>query len=196
MGIRFEEEQLRDQLSALPRPSRIAFAAACAARLENTARNLTIDDRLELPLSRAIGGIVAYLECGSPFDTKSAEKDLLLAIPDEDANPDFPFAVAEDAAAAAVFALRAMRSDDTQDVAWAARRAYDTSDREALGALNVGAVGESGERYVLHHPIVQRELQRQLRDLEAVSGIDSDTPAALTAVVARARSENILGYDL
>ena len=191
----FDEEQLRERLSVLPQLAAVAFAAACAARLENTTRNLNTHEDLKILLSRTMDAIVAYLGRGSPFDALAAEGDLLAAMPDEDANPDLPSAVFEDAAAAAVYMLRAARNGDPQDAAWAARRAYETADREVISTLNVGEVGDSEEAYVLQHPVVQVELQRQARDLDAVSGIDGGQSAELIAVVSRARAENILLPD-
>jgi len=192
----FDEKRLRGRLSVLPQRALVAFAAACAARLENTAGNLSTDEELKLLLSRTMDTVVAYLGNGLPFDTIAPEEDLLAAMPDEDANPELSSAVAEDAAAAAVYTLRAIWDGDPQNAAWAARRAYETADREVLSTLNIGAIGDSEEAYVLQHPIVQTELQRQSRDLDAVSGIDGDAPAELIAVVTSARSENILLYDL
>lgn len=88
VSIRFEEEQLRERLSTLPQLAAVAFAAACAARLENTARGLTTAEDLEILLLRTMDAVIAYLGSGSPFDTLAAERDLLVAMPDEDANPD------------------------------------------------------------------------------------------------------------
>lgn len=92
--------------------------------------------------------------------------------------------------------LRATRDCDPQNAVWAARRSYETADREVLRTLNVGEIGDSEEAYALQHPVVQTELQRQSRDLDAVSGIDANAPAEFVTVVARARSEKILLYDL
>jgi hypothetical protein len=192
MSVRFKEQRLRERLSNLPRLAAVAFAAACAARLENTARNVAIDEALKDLLSRTMDAIGVHLETGLPFDTLAAEEELLTAMPDEDANPDLPSAVAEDAAAAEVYTLRVTRDGEPQNSIWAARRAYETADREVVGTLNVGAVGQSEEKYVLQHPVVQTELQRQLRDLEAVSLAGGEAPAELIAIVSRARSENIL----
>lgn len=188
---RFEEEQLRERLAILPRLTIIAFAAACAARLENTTQGLSTNPGLKVLLSNTVDAVTTFLAIGTPFDISVAEEELLAAMPHEDANPDFPSAVAEDAAAAVVFALRMLRDGDPQNAVWAARRAYDTADRAVLSTLNVGEVGDSEEVYILQHPIVQTELQRQSRDLDAVSGIEGDAPAELVAVIVRARSENI-----
>lgn len=196
MSVGFDEEALRERLSVLPQDAAVAFAAACAARLTNTANGLSINEDLKRLLSHTMDAIIAYLGSGSPFDTLAAEEDLLAAMPDEDENPDLPSAVVEDAAAAAVYTLRATRDSDPQNAAWAARRAYETADREVLGTLNVGEVGDSEEAYILQHPVVQTELQRQSRDLGAISEIDGEAPAELIAVVTRARSENILRYDV
>lgn len=191
----FDEERLRERLSILSRPAVVAFAAACAARLENTAGNLSKEQELKLLLSRTLDTAIAYLDSRLPFDTITPEENLLSAMPDEDADPELSSAVAEDAAAAAVYTLRTIRDGDFQNAAWAARRAYETADREVLSTLNIGAIGDSEEAYVLQHPVVQTELQRQARDLDAISEIEGHAAAELIAVVARARSEDILLRD-
>lgn len=196
MSISFEEEQLHGRLSILPRLAVVGFAAACAARLENTARGLKANEDLVMLLSRTTDAVISYLGSGSAFDIGAAEEELLAAMPDEDANPDLPSAVAEDAAAAVVYTLRATRDGDPQNAVWAARCAYETADREVLRTLNVGEIGDSEEAYILQHPVVMTELQRQSRDLDAVSGIDGNVPAEFIAVVAKSRSENILLHDL
>lgn len=195
VSISFDEEQLHQRLSNLPRLAAVAFATASAARLENTARSLSADEDLKILLSQNLDALLGYLGTGSPFDTLAAEEDLLAAMPDEYTNPDLPSAVAEDAAAAAVYTLRVIREGDPQNAVWAARRAYETADRVVLSTLNVGEVGDSQEAYILQHPLVQTELERQLRDLDLISEVDGDATAELIAVVARARSENILQYD-
>lgn len=192
VSIRFEENQLRERLSVLPQLAAVAFAATCAVRLENTARSLNANERANEPLSRSVEGVVAYLGNGFPFDTLAVEEELAVVMPDEDSSPGLTAAVVEDAAAAMIYTLRAIREDDPQNVVWAARRAYETADREVLSALNVGSVGEFEEEYILQHPVVQTELQRQLRDLNAVFEVAGDVSVKLVAIVARARSENIL----
>ena len=193
VSFRFEENKLREQLSTLPKRDAVAFAVACTARVENTARNLNAILEATLPMSRYLEAVVAYLGNGASLDTLAAEEELLLVMPDEDSNPDLVAAVVEDATAAMIYTLRAIRSGDPQNVVWAARRAYETADREVLSSLNVGVVSGSEEEYALHHPIVQTELQRQSRDLDAVSEVAGSSSAELVAIVSRARTENILG---
>lgn len=192
--IHFDENQLRARISILPRFSAITFAAACAARLENTARHLNVSDGLMVLLSRNIEAVITYLEGGLMFDTLAAQKELLAAMPDEDASPDLLGAIAEDAAAATVYAVRSIQEGDPRNAVWAAQRAYEAADREVLGTLDVGTVGDSEEVYILEHPFIQTELRRQSRDLDAVSEVTDDTLPDLIGIVARARSENIFRH--
>jgi hypothetical protein len=190
--LRFDERELGGRLSRLPKVSTACFAASCAARLENTSRTLSVDRNLQKLLAETLNAIVAYVGSGTPFDMLSAEEDLLASMPDEDTNPDFHSAVAEDAAAATVYTLRVIREGLSQDAVWAAMRAYAAADREVMGTLNTGEVGVSEQAYILQHSIVQTELQRQLRDLNAVLDAGAHDSGALVPVVMRARSETIL----
>ncbi len=194
MSLRYDEQQLGEQLSNLPPIAALTFALACAARLENTARNVGADEGLKRLLSRTLDAAIDCVKSELTFDTLAAEQALLDAMPDEDACGELPAAVAEDAASAAVYALRLIRDGDPQDGIWAARCAYDTADSAVLGTLDVREIGKSEEAYINQHPVVQTELQRQSRDLDSVARIGGEARADLSAVIELARRENILPY--
>lgn len=194
MTLSFDREGLCERLSALPPIAALAFAAACAARLENTARSMSADEGLNRLLAQSLDAAIAFVSRGLPFDTLAAEQALLAAMPDEDACPDLASAVADDAAAAAVYVLRLIRDGDPRDGMWAAERAYDIADEAVLRDMNVAVVDQAVEARLLRHPVVRTELERQSRDLDSVSRIGAG-PAGLTAVIETARRENILLTD-
>lgn len=79
---------------------------------------------------------------------------------------------AENAAAAIAYGLEAIVSANSSDLAFAGQRAYDTVDRFVmLQERDLGA--EWTETQILAHPIIQRELQRQLNDMTTLEGLNS-----------------------
>jgi hypothetical protein len=189
--IAIDEDRLERRLAILSHAQVITFASTCAARLEKTAIELSSADTLA-SVTTVIEAISFYLSARIEFDSNSFEEELLQTMPDEDENPDFVSAVIEDAAAAGVYALRTVRDGSARDAVWAARRAYDTADRRVLQMLNVDEIGVSEEAYILQHPVVQAELQRQERDISALEALESDDRMAMETMIRRARNENIL----
>lgn len=190
----YDEKQLRRRLAAIPHLAAFAFASACAARLENTARSKRPDDSDKALLGRSVDSLLACLDREESCRELVSEDELLSLMPDEDES-DVSFAVSEDAAAAALYSLRFWRDCNIDNAVWAARRAYETADREVLASINTFEVGPNEEEYALNHPIVQTEIRRQLRDLDEVSSLPSNAADEWVGIVRRARSENILLPD-
>ena len=138
-----------------------------------------------------IDNIIDYMSGGPGLDIASFEEKLLSAMPEEDTDPDLSSAVAEDAAAAAVYTLRLLHDGNSQNAIWAAQRAYETADRGALLRIGLRQIHRSNEKSILNHPIVQMELQRQSRDQNSLSDAIEESDKSV-AVVLRSRGENIL----
>jgi len=90
-------------------------------------------------------------------------------IPQED---DAPWlmeqAAAEDAGAAVAYALRCRQSGQAKEATWAARRTYEALDHYVINRENIDTTKPGAEERVLGHPLVQRELARQRRDLDEI----------------------------
>lgn len=190
----FDEKRLLRILEEAPDGVPQAFAAACAGRLERPAAEAW---------SRAadlIGGVLDalhdHLVSGKPLDCEAAEEPLLDSLPGEDEEPGFGAAVGEDALAAAVFALRALREEPVRNAAWAAMRAYDTVDRWVGGLIGGMEYTPAAERFIAGHPLTVQELERQQRDLrELGSALASRDRARLSQILARSRTESCLAIE-
>lgn len=74
---------------------------------------------------------------------------------------------AESAASSIAYGLRAISSDDPREPAWAGQSAYDAVDRFVLmEERNRDKPWTEGQ--IRSHPVIQQELQRQLRDIDGL----------------------------
>jgi hypothetical protein len=106
-------------------------------------------------------------------------------IPGEDEEPSVDEqAYADDAASAIAYALRTLDSGESQEAAWAARRAYEAADHHVMYRL-----GLEGESQVLAHPVVQTELSRQHRDIEELLGAPESSTELFVRLRDRAKAE-------
>jgi hypothetical protein len=106
-------------------------------------------------------------------------------IPSEDEDPWFDEqAYADDAASAIAYTLRALDSGESQEAAWAARRAYEAADHHVMHRLGI-----EGESQALAHPIVQTEFSRQGRDLEELLGDPQGSTVLFARLRERAKAE-------
>jgi len=171
--LNYNEEQLARELARLAAPLRAAFAAACAERLKPAYDEFSKQTARVNPvqLSSILGRLWEDLdgnEMSSPQLQESIESAMEL-IPQGDDGPWVLTQAAEDAAAALAYALRCRQTGEAQEAAWAARRAYEAVDHFVIDREKIDVNEAGSERAVLLHPIVQVELSRQRRDLDAVS---------------------------
>jgi hypothetical protein len=164
----FDEADLKGRLGALPGLARVEFAAACAARMirpwKDALQKLGLADSARLP--EAVESLRRYVRGGPASDWSSLAGELVSEIPDEDEMTTTSHAVIDDALAATAYALRTAATFDPQEATWAARRLYDATDSFAQRSLSFREYTPEIERALLQNPHVQRELQRQARDLE------------------------------
>ncbi|HEY3176230.1 MAG TPA: DUF416 family protein [Candidatus Polarisedimenticolia bacterium] len=188
--LRFDEPDLVRSLNRLPPKLRAAFAAACAQRLlpayDSFARKSHRGDSLRL--ASILERLWSDLQ-GHPMPKEELSANLatcMSLIPAEDDAPWFEEqAYAEDAGAAIAYALRALAGGDSQEAAWAGRRAYEAVDHHLTHRVGIDASGPGGEEQLRLHPLVQAELSRQRRDLEELR---QAADAGDTAIVERIRS--------
>ena len=167
--MKYNEAELKKTLDALPNKLRVAFALLCAERLAPAY----------VPFSKRNGrnpeGLASLLERlwqdlegreMSKEDVQARLDQSLDLVPDEDEIwIGLPF-YAGDAAAAVAYAFSVRLTGDSQDAAWAARRAYEALDHFVIHKLGINFDIAGAEEQVVMDPIIQRELGRQRRDLE------------------------------
>lgn len=131
--------------------------------------------------SRVISELRRALDCiwthGHGLEFKSQSIDEMLetsmsAVLDagrQDSNAAF---FAENAAAAIVYGLRCIKSMSPEEAAWACQRAYDTVDRFVL-MQEAQNDKDMSEVEIISHPIIQKELSRQLESIEWLKRINN-----------------------
>lgn len=168
------EETLLSALSGLTPQARVAFTAAAASRqlgnYEYYAQRFKPD---VVSRPREISAeLWDALQAGPvALDRWPAAVDELEAlIPME--SDDWIIvchALADDALCSLAYALRALLTSEPQEAVWAARCAYDSVDQIAIRLLDVQTGLPDTEIAIRSHPIVQRELARQRRDLDLLA---------------------------
>jgi len=195
--IRYDEPLLVKHLNRIAPPLRVAFAASCAERLfpayvrfsEQTGRGnpRILRSALDRLWTALVDQAISASDLATEIDSCMAQ------IPREDEGDWSPTrAYAEDAAAAIAYGLRVLNKGDSQEAAWAARRVYEALDHFVINTSGVDGDGPDVEEQVLQHPLVQAELKRQRRDLEALVVAHSqsrDTRATIDSLRKMAMSE-------
>lgn len=197
----FDEIQLSAELAKLQGKGRMAFAAAVACR------PLGACERFAGPLGLASAGrpreIAVQLWSALQGDTSerttwvAALEEVMNFLPQApDAAPDtvsFAHGLVDDALSSLVYAIRCLLSPDADEAAWAARCACEAAGRAALQALRLQAGTSQAEAQVQAHPWVQRELERQRRDLSAL--LADRSAAAIRVLQQRSAAEELLTAD-
>lgn len=176
----FDENTLVNELAKLSRHERIAFATAAATRqlgnYEWHARRFNAGKELR-PREIAIQLWEALPTDSIDRTTWASTLDEVMGLlPEESDDWIICHALAEDALSSLAYAVRALLMPEPQEVAWAARRAYEAVDQAAIRTLGVQPGLPDTEIAIKSHPLVQREIARQRRDLDlllAKSGKDS-----------------------
>lgn len=189
MTIVFDEAELVRELEELALQSRVAFAAACAERLLPAyAAFSALANRGDAPALAEMLARVWQDLLGQKLEPDELQADVdrvMRLIPGEDEEPwldNQPSA--DDAASAVAYTLRALQRGDSQEAAWAARRAY-----EALDYYVTHQLGIDDEARVAGHPAVQAELLRQRRDLDELHAASEEPADRILRVRDRARNE-------
>lgn len=193
----FDETQLSDALSKLPAKGRMAFAAAVACR------PLSVCERFAGPLGLAGAGrpreIAMQLWSALQGDRSErttwvvALEEMMNFLPPAPEPVPFAHGLVDDALSSLVYAVRCLLAPEADEAAWAARCAHESIGRAALHALRVPAGTPEAEAQVLAHPWVQRELERQRRDLAALQADRS--AVAIRLLQQRGSAEELLTAD-
>lgn len=197
-AVRYDEASIIRGLEQLPTDLRCAFAFFCAARLAPAYQAFHL--RTGRGDSAALWSLADRLWADLRGDRMSAEEvktaideGMALVPSEDDEGWDETQPYAEDAAAALVYVFRARLSGDVQEAAWSARCTYETFDHLVQAVAGLDPTTPEAEAAILSHPLLQRELSRQLRDLQELAALRrsdaADATARLEAMLARARSE-------
>ena len=175
----FNEADMVRKLGSIKTRLRTAFAAACAERLAPAYDKFFKvsgrgDARKLGQLRERLWGNIEGRILNAPISEEEVDACMDL-IPSQDDAPWVPEqAYAEDAAAALAYALRCWRTDDPQEAAWAARRAFEAVDQFVIRRerINLNDPNQAGR--VASHQIVQAELARQKRDLDELTQVSAE----------------------
>lgn len=176
----FDEAALVSELARLSQSQRAAFAAAAATRQLGSyewyagRRNAPQLRSTVVRLWRALVEGQA-----APAAWAQTLEEVMALLPDPDDDGSIHHAYAEDAVASVAYAIRAVLEDNPQEAGWAARRAYEAVDQAAIRMLDGQPATPDGERAILAHPLVQRELERQRRDYQTLAAQPSEEGIAV-----------------
>lgn len=180
---------------------RLAFAASCAERLLPFyicyAKRQDVDST---PYFTALDYIWNCLDA-MKWDENEARRLSLeceRTLPNEDDTSKAGCPYAGDAAAAILYCLRFMLSGDQQETIYAARRTYEVADNFVMTRPAYNIDSPDDELKILHHPIVQNELSRQLRDLRELQLVNSDLSAwqrLCNELRRRAKTDAVVFFD-
>jgi uncharacterized protein YjaG (DUF416 family) len=192
----FDEPDLVARLARLPSKPRVAFAALCAERQLPNYIRFSERSGLGNPnvLKEALESIWQDVQ-RQPLAKSELETILercMALVPSGEEDTEEETAYAEDAAASVVYTIRARLADDPQEAAWGARCAYDTLDYFLMSQIDSTSVTREHEKFVLSHPLVQAEFQRQqadLKDLELASSEKSLPASVISELRDRARRD-------
>lgn len=189
MTIAFDETDLVGKLNGLALLPRVAFAAACAERLFPAYE--AFSELAGRGDARALGDMLARIWrdlLGQKMDPDELQANVdrcMALIPGEDEEPwldEQPYA--DDAASAVAYTLRALQRGDSQESAWAARRAYEALDHHVTHRLGIDEDVQAAS-----HPAVQAELLRQRRDLDELNTASENLADVILRLRDRARQE-------
>jgi len=191
---RFDEASLLKQLTHLPAVSRLVLALCCTTRQSGAYEHFA--ERFAPETQSYVKGIIVQLwdmVVGDEFDKTDWEvvlEKVMELLPEEQEQWE-PFLVyAEHAISSLAYTIRCLLKSEAQEAVWAARRAYEAADQAAIRDLGVQTGSADSEARILAHPIVQRELQRQERDLRLLQSTSSRQ--TLNALKISAFSESTL----
>lgn len=193
----FDESELVLRLGRLPGFARVAFAAACASRMVEPYRQALIEAGVDGPdlLASALSELWQFMFGDlSVTDWMPVADRLVEQIPDEDRMTIPACRVLDDALASTAYAARAAARFDPQEAAWSGRRVYEAAEAFVQRSLDFTSYSPEVERALLNHPIVQRELARQVRDLTELESADFNRHREVFAAL-RSRAQVERAFD-
>ncbi len=191
--LHFDEPVLVKTIEALEPRLRVAFATACAERLRPAYLRFTTRAQRGEPVEFEANLDRLWLDlagqCMTDEEVATGLDSCMRIIPHPDDVPWFEEQIyAEDGGAALAYAMSCRADGQSQNAAWAARRAYETLDQYVGRHENVDWNVPGAEDFALAHGLIQSELFRQQRDV-AELGRAADPARAIGELRERAKRE-------
>jgi len=165
----YSEVSLVKQLSTVGKQSMLAFATACATRQSDNFLKFATPHFQWDVLTNILTELWAAILGNATDDPKIWKRHIDTIdnfLPSDDHVWTVADAIVDDAISSTAYALRCFISGEAQEAAWSARRSYESADQIAIKLLNAEPGQKGFEKLVSQHEIVQRELQRQNRDMQ------------------------------
>jgi uncharacterized protein YjaG (DUF416 family) len=161
----FDRDVLTARLEGLDPRQRSRFAIACAERLLPSYRRFQELTGRGSPdvIAEALGAARAHLASGGEADSELVQfvESCQALVPTEDDPWTAESGIAQNAAAAAVYAVRSVISGSVDDAVWAAVQGYEAADLIASGELDADFNTPGIEERIAERDVVQRELTVQ-----------------------------------
>lgn len=189
----FDEKIRLEELSALPKEARIAFAAACAQRLTSgvewaKAGGLAYQRLLRRGLAVTWDAAEGVAQSTTTVASLLAECDALLKDEDEGAWSTMRV-FSEHAITAVRYALSMILSGSAQEALWAARQNLDALDYYVSDSKGLESWSELDEKQIAASSLVQREVGRQQRDISELTAVASRSNLRMAVKDLRRRAE-------
>ncbi len=176
--MKFDEKKLILNLEMLSPRKRLAFSVAAASRIINNygfySKKVNLVDSTAINTMESLWAAVL----DNSIEHKKWESILsilLNLIPEENTNWTIWHALIDDAISSLAYAIRCMLTSSSQEAAWAARRAYEAADQVVCRLTDL-ELAHDREVKILSHPLIQRELERQTRDLNVLRiGVEEES---------------------
>jgi curved DNA-binding protein CbpA len=185
----YDEKELISKLELLSPLSQVAFATAVAARLCSAYRFISSDHSYTNDVLLRLWGVVHTRNSVNEKDWQDTLNQIMEAIPQEASANRIGEIFQEDALSSVAYAVRCLleKTDQSkQEAAWGAKRAIDLLDQLVILSLDLNLQDSNTEDLIKEHPLIQRELLRQERDLALLLDQKID------AVNQYSKSENML----
>lgn len=189
--LEFDRPKISSVLSAQPRSLSTAFSMACARRLVNSladAGNGEASVRIVMDLWKAIHAAVIE-RTSLPWGLSD---EIIALIRDEDDQEGLADWVMDDALAALAYAAATFSASWLEPACDAASRAVDAAFRYTTQRLNDTTFTDSAFRRAMEGDVVQTELARQYRDLEAIALTAENTQATINLLLSHVGEETVL----
>jgi hypothetical protein len=189
--LTYDEGALVERLSVLDRRAKTAFAASCAQRLlpffepyAHAVGRAEWGERL-----RTIVDASWDLASGAEFDVHALQAEAESMVPSDEGEWITEMGYAQNAAAAAAYAIRTSLTDDPQEAAWAGRQVYELADYAVqCNSPEIDMNHPEAEAQILGSAAVQRILAALDNSLKAIEA----QPPAWTTVRAEAETDSQL----
>jgi hypothetical protein len=187
----FDKAEIIEALSGKQARLAVAFSTACAQRLVNSFGPLEEYEEAKSVARTTLQALGNYLAEGV-LPPEDLYDQVIELIPDADDDPSFAAGTLDDALAALAFSVQASTTASIESACNAATRAVDTAFRYATQSFNERLLSPSSFFSATESPIVQRELERQKRDLAEIEDGTERPQTTISRVIDRSLSEAVL----